>query len=96
MEMNGPYPQRHPSHTQEDVSEEYFKSCLPREWYVEKPKKDYAIDLFVHLVINGNVVGLKFALQLKSKQDAKGKLESRLEKSTLNYLFTGLDQATKR
>ena len=92
MEMNGPFPQRHPNHTQESVSEKYFKNRLPRDWIADKPT-DYGIDLIIYPVIGGNVPGLKFVVQLKSKQDAGEKLAIRLRKSTLNYLFNGSDPA---
>jgi tetratricopeptide (TPR) repeat protein len=92
MEMNGPFPQRHPNHTQESVSEKYFRNCLPRDWVVDKPT-DYGIDLIVYPVISGNVTGLKFVVQLKSKLDTGEKLTIRLKKSTLNYLFNGSDPA---
>jgi len=92
MNINGPFPQRHPNHTQESVSEKYFINHLPREWFVDKPT-DYGIDLIVNLVIQGYVTGFKFSVQLKSKRDADGKLAVRLQKSTLNYLFTSLEPA---
>jgi hypothetical protein len=60
------------------------------EWIVDKPS-DYGIDLIVTPVLGGNVIGLNFSLQLKAKNDVKGKWEVRLKKTTLNYLFNRLE-----
>jgi tetratricopeptide (TPR) repeat protein len=90
--MNGKreFPERHEHSTLEAISETFFRNHLPPSWIVDKPV-DFGIDLNVTPVINGNVVGLNFSVQLKAQNDTKGKLETRLKKTTLNYLFNRLE-----
>lgn len=90
MEEKAIYPQVHPNSVLEGVSEKYFENCLPRGWQSEKPK-DFGIDRIVTPMINGQIPGLHFFVQLKATGDAKGKLEVRLKRTTLNYLFNRLE-----
>jgi tetratricopeptide (TPR) repeat protein len=92
MEDDAKYPQQHDNLVKERISEWFFRRLIPVAWIVDKPE-DYGIDLIVSPVLNGKVVGLNFSVQLKSTKDAKGKLETRLKKSTLNYLFNRLEPA---
>lgn len=83
-------PIRHENSILEATSERFFRNCIPVEWLVEKPI-DYGIDLNITPVVNGNVFGLNFSVQLKAKNDAKNKLSIRLKKTTLNYMFNRLE-----
>lgn len=84
------FPERHEHSTLEAISETFFRNHLPPSWIIDKPV-DFGIDLNVTPVINGNVLGLNFSVQLKAQNDTKGKLETRLKKTTLNYLFNRLE-----
>ncbi len=85
-------PINHPNSVLEKVSELNFRTRLPSQWLVDKPI-DVGIDLIVSLVQNNQVTGLNFAVQLKAKQNCRGKLSVKLKKSTLNYLFNRLEPA---
>ncbi len=67
------YPIRDDNAILESVSEQYFKEHLPAAWIREKPQADYGVDLNVTLVVNNEVIGLNFSVQLKAKNDCKGK-----------------------
>ncbi|RYZ56091.1 MAG: DUF4365 domain-containing protein [Sphingobacteriales bacterium] len=84
------FPIRHPNTVLESFSEQYFKSLLPSDWYVDKPI-DYGIDLVVSPVIRNQVTGLSFSVQLKAQHRSSIKLSVRIKKSTLNYLFARLE-----
>lgn len=84
------YPNRDRNAVLEEESERYFRTLLPVDWIVDKPR-DYGIDLIVTPVFEGNVIGLNFSVQLKAQNDVKGKWEIRLKKTTLNYLFNRLE-----
>lgn len=90
MENETTYPQHHPNLVLEKISEQFFTNLIPPAWIIDKPQ-DFGIDLIISPVLNGNVVGLNFSVQLKSKHDVAEKLEVRLKKTTLNYLFTRLE-----
>lgn len=87
---NKTYPNRDRNAVLEEESERYFRTLLPVDWIVDKPK-DYGIDMIVTPVFEGNVIGLNFSVQLKGQNDVKGKWEVRLKKTTLNYLFIRLE-----
>lgn len=84
------FPNRHNNSVLEEISERYFRNKLPSPWVVDKPK-DFGIDLTVTPVINGNVIGMYFSVQLKATKELKGKIQVRLKKTTLNYLFNRLE-----
>jgi len=86
------YPIRHPNNILEGTSETYFRTQLSPEWLIEKPI-DFGIDFIVTPVVNNQVLGLSFSVQLKAQRAAGNKPEVRLKKSTLNYLFTRLEPA---
>lgn len=92
MKQSGKYPVEHDNTILEKISERYFRNVLPVQWLVDTPS-DYGIDLIVGLVVNNEVIGLNFSVQLKAKNDCKGKIEVSLKKTTLNYLFSRLEPA---
>lgn len=46
-------PHRHASHQLEEESNQFFRSCLPKDWTCDEPDNDYGIDLRVGLAENG-------------------------------------------
>ncbi|MGE0128923.1 MAG: DUF4365 domain-containing protein [Blastocatellales bacterium] len=83
------YPQRHPSHTLENESENHLRSNLPESWIVNKPSSDYGLDLQIEIVENGNVTGLELLIQLKASHKPAGTSgyeTFKLKMSTYNYL----------
>lgn len=84
------YPHRDKNSVLEGESERLFRNQVPPEWIIDKPI-DYGIDLIVTPVLGGNVVGLNFSVQLKAQHELKGKWETRLKKTTLNFLFNRLE-----
>ena len=59
-------PKRPKEHILEDKSRDYIKRILPPDWNVETVN-DYGIDLHVELVIDNQVTGAHFLMQLKGK-----------------------------
>jgi len=81
------YSLRHPNSVLETVSENYFRSRLPPAWLTDKPV-DFGIDFIVTPVINDQVLGLSFSVQLKAQRVSGNQPRVRHKKSTLNYFFT--------
>ena len=95
--MNRRLPIRHPSHSLEDESIRFLESYLPREWICRREKRDYGIDLRVSIVVDGQVTGVEFIVQMKSSTSqslpADGNERVRLAVSTYNYLASHLHSA---
>lgn len=88
-------PQRHASHQLEEESNQFFRSCLPKDWTCDEPHNDYGIDLRVGLAESGYLNGQALVVQLKASSkaaDGKG-VRVRLSVSTLNYLRSVLEVA---
>ena len=62
-----PKPIRHNNHILETESNKFFNRHIPDEWIIDKPEHDYGIDYNINIVINNEVTGLSFSVQLKSK-----------------------------
>ncbi|MDR6372336.1 tetratricopeptide (TPR) repeat protein [Chryseobacterium bernardetii] len=86
------FPQRHKNHVLESMSEKFFKDHLPEEWIAEKPI-DYGIDYKVEIIIDDEVVGQNFSVQLKSHVRLKddGLISISLARSTVNYYLARLE-----
>jgi tetratricopeptide (TPR) repeat protein len=86
-------PIRHNTHILENKSNKYFGYCLPDEWYADKPDHDYGIDYNVKIVINNEVTGLNFSVQLKSTDNEKdgNLIPIRIKHSTLELYNTILE-----
>jgi hypothetical protein len=81
-------PQRPKSHQLERTSEDFFKSCLPKEWLPNKPPYDYGVDIRVDVFNGTDATGLEFVAQLKATEKAQGSDTEPLKLSvaTYNYL----------
>ncbi|WP_089874391.1 DUF4365 domain-containing protein [Epilithonimonas hungarica] len=66
-------PNRHKNHILETESNKFYSNCLPNEWFADKPDHDYGIDYITHISVNGQVAGLNFSVQLKSKEKESNK-----------------------
>jgi len=89
--MNKPI--RHKNHILETESNKFFENCLSNEWYAEKPSYDYGIDYNVSIVINNQVTGLNFSVQIKSteKEESQQYVPISLKKSTLGLFQARLE-----
>lgn len=61
-------PIRHNNHILETESNKFVNNQIPDEWIIDKPEHDYGIDYNINIVINNEVTGLSFSVQLKSKK----------------------------
>jgi hypothetical protein len=88
-------PQRHVSHQLEEESNQFFRSCLPKDWTCDEPDNDYGIDFRVGLADNGYLNGQALVVQLKASLRAlDGKsVRVRMRVSTVNYLINVLEVA---
>lgn len=59
-------PIRHNNHILETESNKFVNNHIPNEWVIDKPDHDYGIDYNINIVINNEVTGLSFSVQLKS------------------------------
>lgn len=86
-------PQRPISHILENDSNKFFINQLPNDWFVDKPENDYGIDYITHIVINNEVTGLSFSVQLKSKEIGTNNqtVNIKFKTSTLNFYKTRLE-----
>lgn len=86
-------PKRHNNHILETASSKFFQSQIPDEWFIDKPDHDYGIDFNVNIVINNQVTGLNFSVQLKSTKISKKKDSASitLKHSTLGLFNTRLE-----
>ena len=86
-------PNRHPNHILETKSNKFFSNQIPDEWFLDKPEHDYGIDFTANIVINEQVTGLNFSIQLKAKK-TEVKSESvliKLKYTTLRLYATRLE-----
>lgn len=86
-------PNRHNNHILETESNKFFNNHVPNEWFIDKPDHDYGIDFAVNIVLNNQVTGLSFSVQLKSKiKEIYTKSSSiKLKHSTLGLFNTKLE-----
>lgn len=86
-------PQRHNNHILENKSNKFFNNQLPSEWFVDKPDNDYGIDYVANIVVNNEVTGLNFSVQLKSKEVNTNKrtVNIQFKTSTLNFYRARLE-----
>lgn len=89
------FPIRSESHQLEELSERFFRDCLPKNWAAEKPTNDYGVDLRVDLFEGNQATGLELLVQLKaSDKSAEGESEVvRLKVATYNLLWQKLQVA---
>ncbi|PWB50543.1 MAG: hypothetical protein C3F13_16455 [Anaerolineales bacterium] len=84
-------PQRPREHILDDESRQFIRQMFPSEWIIENGYKDYGIDLVVEIVINGNVSGAHFLLQLKGTDSLEilksGYISYSCNTSTLQYFL---------
>lgn len=80
-------PKRHNNHILENESNKFFNNNLPLSWFVDKPENDYGIDYITNIVINNEVTGLYFSVQLKAKEieQNKNSINIQFKTSTLNF-----------
>ena len=86
------FPKRHKNHILESKSEKFFKDHLPEEWVAEKPI-DYGIDYKVEIIIDEQVIGENFSVQLKA-HDKLGKdnlISVNLDRTTINLYLARLE-----
>src|SRR5688572_16305175 len=90
--MANRYPQRPAADQIEEVSERFFKKCLPKNWRCEKPGGDYGVDLKVDIFEGDEAKGLELLVQLKaSARPTEGDSETiTLSTPTYNYLWDKL------
>lgn len=86
-------PQRHNNHILENISNKFFNNSLPEDWFIDKPENDYGIDYITNIVINNEVTGLNFSVQLKSKEidTNKNTVNIQFKTSTLNFFKARLE-----
>jgi tetratricopeptide (TPR) repeat protein len=86
-------PIRHSTHILETESSKFFNNCIPNDWYVDKPNHDYGLDYNVNIVINNQVTGFNFSVQLKStgKEKNKDSASITINHSTLSLYNTRLE-----
>ncbi|WP_409149131.1 DUF4365 domain-containing protein [Sphingobacterium sp. BS-2] len=77
----------------ETESNKFYNKYLPNEWFVDKPEHDYGIDYITHISINGQVTGLNFSVQLKSKERETNQqhISISIKQSTLGLFNTKLE-----
>ena len=93
--MDRAFPIRSESHQLEEVSERFFRDCLPRNWTAEKPGNDYGIDLRVDMFEGNQATGLELLVQLKASAEptAADTETVRLKTTTYNLLWEKLQVA---
>ncbi|KFC18624.1 MULTISPECIES: tetratricopeptide repeat protein [Epilithonimonas] len=86
-------PNRHRNHILETESNKFYNNYLPNEWFADKPDHDYGIDYITHISVNGQVTGLNFSVQLKSKEKESNKehVSISIKQSTLGLFNTKLE-----
>jgi tetratricopeptide (TPR) repeat protein len=86
-------PNRHKNHILENESNKFYNNQVPNEWHSDKPEHDYGIDYNTSIVINNQVTGLNFSVQIKSEEKENNKDFSiiTLKYSTLRYFNTRLE-----
>ena len=61
-------PQRTFQHNLEELSNRFFKNCLPKNWTTTKPGNDYGIDEIVHIFDGSNATRYQLYVQLKASE----------------------------
>lgn len=87
------YPNRHDNHILESASERYVKYHLPKEWTFIKPSDDYGIDLICEVVIENEIRGYEFGMQLKAKKTEKNSdsvVVKGIKRSSINYWLNSI------
>lgn len=86
-------PKRHNNHILENESNKFFNNNLPLSWFVDKPENDYGIDYITNIVVNNEVTGLYFSVQLKAKETEQNKnsVNIQFKTSTLNFYKSRLE-----
>ncbi|SEW11374.1 Tetratricopeptide repeat-containing protein [Chryseobacterium wanjuense] len=86
-------PLRHNNHILENLSNKFFNNSLPEDWFIDKPENDYGIDYITNIVVNNEVTGLNFSVQLKSKEidTNKNTVNIQFKTSTLNFFRARLE-----
>ena len=86
--MPNKYPKRVQNHNLEELSNRFYDSCLPDNWYAYSPKNDYGVDLITDIFEGENATGLELLIQLKSTENrSEGDIERQtLRIATFNYL----------
>ncbi|HTB32788.1 MAG TPA: DUF4365 domain-containing protein [Bacteroidia bacterium] len=87
------FPERHTNHTLEQKSENFFRQCLPSNWTVSIPNKDYGQDLNIEICENQQYRGLDLIVQLKSSEECNtlnNTERGRIKVSTYNYLWNNV------
>ena len=87
------YPNRHPNHTLESASMRYVKYHLPEDWLFTRPSEDYGIDLVCEVVIDNEIRGYEFGIQLKSKKTEKNQenvIIKGLKRSSINFWLSSI------
>lgn len=87
----GKLPKRPREHVIDEEALDFVKSVLPKEWIREEVKKDYGIDLTVEIVLDEQVTGVYFSIQLKGTDKLKvrqaGYIAHSCETKTLRYFL---------
>lgn len=93
--MDKAYPTRSESHQLEEISERFFRECLPTNWTAEKPANDYGVDLRVDMFEGNQATGLELLVQLKASAEPTGEETEtvRLRTATYNLLWDKLQVA---
>lgn len=86
-------PLRNRSHELETISENYFKNNIPTSWIVNKPALDYGTDYDCEIVIDNEVTGMTFLVQLKATQEEVNEkyVKVILKKTTINRWLVKLN-----
>lgn len=84
-------PKRTRKHVLEEESKRFVENIIPAEWSITKPDNDYGLDLQVEIVLNENVTGAVWSIQLKATDKIVYKdnhIIHRCKTSTLNYFLS--------
>lgn len=87
-------PDRHRNHEIEELSERFFRNCIPVSWVVNPFRVDYGTDYNCEISINGKVSGINFTVQLKGKETDSGKefvTISKIKRTTINRWLNRLE-----
>jgi tetratricopeptide (TPR) repeat protein len=87
-------PYRHRNHEIEELSERFFKNCIPVSWVVNPFRIDYGTDYNCEISINGKVSGINFTVQLKGKETcSKNEFVSisKIKRTTINRWLNRLE-----
>lgn len=81
-------PQRPLAHNLEELSNRFFKRCLPNNWTTTTPQNDYGIDEIVHIFDGIYASPYELYVQLKSSENGNDNENEKviLKISTYNHL----------